>query len=150
MGLILRPRLHLGVSWAQTNLMFPFALEALYEKSFTGPLLFSMDRSTLLAHPEHEVLKVSYFDQSVFVILCASSFVWYQQCALKAYFSYTPGPIDSKLGRKHRVTSRAKIAKIVTTGNPRWWPSWKSIFRFFSWTKRPVDLKLGRKHCCDL
>ena len=29
------------------------------------------------------------------------SVVWHQQFALKAY-SYTPGPIDSKLGRKHR------------------------------------------------
>ena len=43
--------------------------------------------------------------------------------ALKTYSSYTPGPIDLILGRKHRVTCRSKIAKIVPIGNPRW-PPW--------------------------
>ena len=35
-------------------------------------------------------------------------------------------------------------------GNPRWPPSWKSIFCFFSWTKWPIDFKLARKHRGDL
>ena len=84
--------------------------------------------------------------------------------ALKAYSSYTPGPIDTILGRLEnlffasspepkgqltpnllgsiRVTCRSKVAKIVPIGNPRWPPSWKSIFRFF-WTERPIDSKLA-------
>ena len=61
------------------------------------------------------------------------------------FFSWTKRPIDSKLGRKHRMTYRLKIAKIFPIGNPRW-QSWKPIFRFFSWTERPIDLKLCRKH----
>ena len=52
----------------------------------------------------------------------------------KAYSSYTPGPIDSKLGRKH---CRSKVAKIGLIRNPRWPPSWKSVYRFFSWAERP-------------
>ena len=39
--------------------------------------------------------------------------------ALKAYSSYTPGRIDLILGRKHQVTCRSKIAKIILIGNPR-------------------------------
>ena len=40
---------------------------------------------------------------SVNVCICpASSLVQHQQFALKAYSSYTPGPVDSKLGKKHR------------------------------------------------
>ena len=60
--------------------------------------------------------------------------------ALKVYFSHTPKPMESKLGKKHRC--RSKIAKIVPIGNPgwpQWQPSWKYIFRFSSWTKRPMD-----------
>ena len=33
--------------------------------------------------------------------IIASCVVRRQQLALKAYFSYTPGPVDWKLGRKH-------------------------------------------------
>ena len=47
-----------------------------------------------ICSPDREVLKVSYCDQSM-------SVVRRQQFALKAY-SYTPGSVDSKLGRKHR------------------------------------------------
>ena len=73
--------------------------------------------------------------------------------ALKAYSSYTPRPMDSKLGRKHWGDLKIKKEKIQSLGNPRWppWqPSWKSIFRFCSWTKRPIDWKLGRKQRGDL
>ena len=48
------------------------------------------------------------------------------------------------------VTCRSKKAKIIPIGNPRWPPSWKSIFRFFSWTERPIDSKLARNHQGDL
>ena len=34
-----------------------------------------------------------------------------QQFAFKGYSSYTPGPIDSKLGRKHQVTCKLKKLK---------------------------------------
>ena len=51
---------------------------------------------TFISSPEHEVLKVSYCGQSMCVVQRVASTI-----ALKAYFSYTPGPIDSKLGRKH-------------------------------------------------
>ena len=53
------------------------------------------DRATFISSPEHEVLMVSYCGQSMSVIRRAS-------IALKAYSSYTPGPIDLILGRKHR------------------------------------------------
>ena len=55
-----------------------------------------------ISSPEHEVLKVSYCDQSMSVVHHALCVVRHQQFDLKAYFSYTPGPIDWKLGRKHR------------------------------------------------
>ena len=51
--------------------------------------------NVLFSSPEHEVLMVSYCGQSV-VRRGASTI------ALKAYSSYTPGPIDSILGRKHQ------------------------------------------------
>ena len=41
------------------------------------------------------MLKVSYCGQSMFVLQQAAS-----RIALKAYSSYTPRPIDSKLDRK--------------------------------------------------
>ena len=63
-----------------------------------GPLVF------LISSPEHEVLMVSYCGQSMsvlrralFVVCRAATTI-----ALKAYSSYTPGPIDSILGRKHQ------------------------------------------------
>ena len=74
-----------------------------------------MKFSLLISSPEHEVLMVSYCGQSMSVVRRAALTI-----ALKAYSSYTPGPIDSILGRKHQVT---KIAKIVPIGNPRW-PPW--------------------------
>ena len=55
--------------------------------------------SHLLAHL-NEVLMVSYCDRSLSVVRRAESTI-----ALKAYSSYTPGPVDSKLGRKHRGRS---------------------------------------------
>ena len=35
---------------------------------------------------------------------------------------------------------------IIPIGNPRWQPSWKSIFCFFYCTEMPVDSKAGRRH----
>ena len=52
---------------------------------------------TVFSSTEHEVLMVSYCGQSMSVVCRASSTI-----ALKAYSSYTPGPIDLILGRKHR------------------------------------------------
>ena len=54
--------------------------------------------------PEHEVLMVSYCGQSMSVVCRASSVVRRaaSTIALKAYSSYTPGPIDLILGRKQR------------------------------------------------
>ena len=54
---------------------------------------------------------------------CASSVVRHQQFALKAYSSYTPGPIDWNLVGSTGVTCRSNIAKIVLIGNPRWPPA---------------------------
>ena len=51
----------------------------------------------LFSSPEHKMLKVSCCDQSMSVVCPASS-----TFALKAYIFYTPGPVDSKLVRKHR------------------------------------------------
>ena len=50
----------------------------------------------LVSSPEHEVLMVSYCGQSMSVVRRAASTI-----ALKAYSSYTPGPIDLIIGRKH-------------------------------------------------
>ena len=50
----------------------------------------------LISSPEHEVLMVSCCGQSMSIVRHVASTI-----ALKAYFSYTPGPIDSILGRKH-------------------------------------------------
>ena len=50
-----------------------------------------------ISSPEHEVLMVTYCRQSMSVVRRAASTI-----ALKAYSSYTPGPIDLILGRKHR------------------------------------------------
>ena len=51
----------------------------------------------IFSSPEHKVLMVSYCGQSMSVIPRAASAI-----ALKAYSSYTPGPIDLILSRKHR------------------------------------------------
>ena len=58
----------------------------------------------LISSPEHEVLMVSYCGQSMSVVRRASSVVRRaaSTIALKAYSSYTPGPIDTILGRKHQ------------------------------------------------
>ena len=50
-----------------------------------------------ISSPEHEVLMVSYCGQSMSVVRHAASTI-----ALKAYSSYTPGPIHLILGRKHQ------------------------------------------------
>ena len=55
------------------------------------------DQYVLFSSPEQEVLMVSYCGQSMSVVRRAASTI-----ALKAYSSYTPGPIDLILGRKHR------------------------------------------------
>ena len=51
----------------------------------------------VFSSPEHEVLMVSYCGQLMSVVRRAVSTI-----ALKAYSSFTSGPIDSILGRKHR------------------------------------------------
>ena len=73
--------------------------------------------------PEHGVIKVSYCGLSMSVVHHAASTI-----ALKAYSSYTLGPIDSKLGRKHRGDLKIKKnpTNILLIGSPR------CIFRFFS------------------
>ena len=53
--------------------------------------------SLIFSSPEHKVLMVSYCGQSMSVVRRVASTI-----ALKAYSSYTPGPIDLILGRKHR------------------------------------------------
>ena len=57
-----------------------------------------------ISSPEHEVLMVSYCGQSMSVVRRPSCVVRRASStiALKAYSSYTPGPIDLILGRKHR------------------------------------------------
>ena len=50
----------------------------------------------IFSSPEHEVLMVRYCGQLMSVVRRAASTI-----ALKAYSSYTPGPIDSILGSKH-------------------------------------------------
>ena len=57
----------------------------------------------IISSPEHEVLMVSYCGQSMSVVRRPSCVVRRaaSTIALKAY-SYTPGPIDLILGRKHR------------------------------------------------
>ena len=60
--------------------------------SLSSPLL----SLHLFSSPEHEVLMVSYCGQSMSVARHAESTI-----ALKAYSSYTPGPIDLILVRKH-------------------------------------------------
>ena len=58
----------------------------------------------VFSSPELEVLMVSYCGQSMSVVRRPSSVVRRaaSTIALKAYSSYTPGPIDLILGRKHR------------------------------------------------
>ena len=56
---------------------------------FPAAELMSFSENALLAH------QVSYCDRSMLVMQG-------QQFALKAYSSYTPGTVVSKLGRKHR------------------------------------------------
>ena len=50
----------------------------------------------IFSSPEHELLMMSYCGQSITIVRRAASTV-----ALKAYSSYTPGPIDLILGSKH-------------------------------------------------
>ena len=58
----------------------------------------------IVSSPEHEVLMVSYCGQSMSVVRRLSCVLRRaaSTIALKAYSSYTPGPIDLILGRKHR------------------------------------------------
>ena len=60
--------------------------------------------SFVFSSPEHEVLMVSYCRQSMSVIRRPSCVVRRaaSTTALKAYSSYTLGPIDLILGRKHQ------------------------------------------------
>ena len=58
----------------------------------------------IFSSPEHEVLMLSYCGQSMSVVHHGSCGVRHAAwtIALKAYSSYTPGLIDSILGRKHQ------------------------------------------------
>ena len=69
----------------------------------TLPILL-LELSPFVSSPEHEVLMVSYCGQSMSVVHRPSCVVRHaaSTIALKAYSSYTPGPIDSILGRKHQ------------------------------------------------
>ena len=58
----------------------------------TGTFMYSF---IIFSSPEHFVLKLNYCDRSMSVVCC-------QQFALKDYSSYTPRPIDLKLGKKYR------------------------------------------------
>ena len=60
-------------------------------------LLQILATSTAAIRPLLPNLGYHYCDQSMSVVLRAAPTI-----ALKAYSSYTPGPLDSKLGRKHR------------------------------------------------
>ena len=51
----------------------------------------------IFSSPGHEVIMVSYCGQSMSIVRRAASTI-----ALNAYSSYTPGPIDLILGRKHQ------------------------------------------------
>ena len=97
-----------------------------YEKKINNRLNIHiyLTKWNLFSSPEHEVLMVSYCGQSMSVVRRASSVVRRaaSTIALKAYSSYTPGPIDLMVG-SIRVTCRSEIAKIVPIGNPRW-PTW--------------------------
>ena len=68
------------------------------------PVCVFDDQLLFFSSPEHEVLMVSYCGQSMSVVHRASSVVRRaaSTIALKAYSSYTPGPIDLIRGRKHR------------------------------------------------
>ena len=57
---------------------------------------FTCHCSYVISSPEHEVLKVSYCGQSMSILRRAAS-----RIALEAYTSYTLGPIDLKLSRRH-------------------------------------------------
>ena len=59
--------------------------------------------TAFISSSEHEVLMVRYCGQSMSVVHCISFVVRLAMStiALKAYTSYTPGPIDSIHGRKH-------------------------------------------------
>ena len=105
------------------------------DKLYLNAVLFVKGNLLIFSSPEHEVLMVSYYGQSMSVVPRSSTIALKASTiALKAYSSYTPGPINSVLG-SIRVTCRSKIGKIIPIGNPRlppWQPSWKSIFGFFS------------------
>ena len=58
-----------------------------------------MAHGPLVSSTEHKVLMVSYCGQSMSVVRPASCG---STIALKAYSSYTPGPVDLILGRKHQ------------------------------------------------
>ena len=87
---------------------------------------------------------------AIVVSQCPSCVVQRQQLLKKPTPPTPLGQLTWYLVRSIGVTCRSKIAKIVPIRNPRWPPSWKSIFRFFSWTERPIDSKLARKHQDDL
>ena len=75
----------------------PFVMSASDYPLISCPLCKSKTLWNIFSSPEHEVLMVSYCGQSMSVVRRAASTI-----ALKAYSSYTPGPIDLILGRKHQ------------------------------------------------
>ena len=77
------------------------------DKVFFGLFLFIFfffQTESVFSSPEHKVLMVSFCGQSMSVVHRSLSVVRRaaSTIALKAYSSYTPGPIDLILGRKHR------------------------------------------------
>ena len=73
-------------------------------KTFGFVKKYGRQKAGLISSPEHEVLMVSYCGQSMSVVRRPSCVVRRaaSTIALKAYSSYTPGPIDLILARKHR------------------------------------------------
>ena len=61
-----------------------------------GLILWRSGLGWLMSKCLAQMLKVSYCDWSMYVVRLASSVLWRQQFALKAY-SYTPGSTDLKL-----------------------------------------------------
>ena len=72
---------------------------------------------------------------------------WHQNSV--NFFSWTKRAINFKFIGSNKVTCTSTVGKIILIGNPRWWPSWKSILNFFSWTVRPVDSNLSGNQVND-
>ena len=127
------------------------SLQILWQSAKRKPSIKALQcNKFIISSREHEVLKVSYCDQSMWVVHCPLCVERRQQLLSKPTPPTPLGQLTRNLVGSIRVTCRWKITNIVPIRNPRWPPSWKSIFCFSSWTERPSDSKLGRKHRDDL